>query len=133
MWQFPKTDWQPNDLFNIQDYNRIKGNLEEIRNTALELYTTISFEEMGADKSYQDYSFYADELNRFEDNLEHICSGTYPFAIGNRTRVYADNTPFIMADELNRIESACLMIYQNLKSGADGRQQLEFTLNGGDL
>lgn len=27
MWQQPKTDWQSSDFFNIEDYNRIKGNL----------------------------------------------------------------------------------------------------------
>ena len=31
MWQQPKTDWQSSDFFNIEDYNRIKGNLNEIR------------------------------------------------------------------------------------------------------
>lgn len=133
MWQSPKTDWQPGDFVNVQDYNRIKNNLIELRAVALELYASVPFEEMGTDKSYKDYALYADELNRIEDNLEHICAGTYPFAIGERQRVYADNTPFIAADELNRIESACLMMYQNLKSGADYRQQLEFTLNGGDF
>lgn len=38
MWQQPKTNWQASDFFNIQDYNRIKGNLNEIRAMALKLW-----------------------------------------------------------------------------------------------
>lgn len=38
MWQQPKTDWQASDYFNIKDYNRIKGNLNEIRRQALILW-----------------------------------------------------------------------------------------------
>ena len=70
-WLEPKTDWQASDFFNIQDYNRIKGNLNEIRTMALTMWPDFSFEEMGTDKTYEDYGFYADEINKFEE------SGTY--------------------------------------------------------
>lgn len=30
MWVEPKTNWKREDFFNIGDYNRIKGNLNEI-------------------------------------------------------------------------------------------------------
>ena len=86
---------------------------------------------MGADKTYQDYSFYADEINRFEENLELLCEGPYPFQIGEKT-LYADNTPFIKWDELNRIESACLLLSLNMRAGIESRPTLEFTL-GGDV
>lgn len=29
-WQQPKTDWKESDYFNVEDYNRIKGNLNEL-------------------------------------------------------------------------------------------------------
>ena len=131
MWQQPKTDWQASDFFNIQDYNRIKDNLNVIRNMALELWPEFEFEDMGRDKTYQDYGFYADEINRFEDNLDHICTGTYPFKIGEK-RTYSENQPFIGWEELNRIESACLKMYLNIQSGMDSRPTLEMTL-GGDV
>ncbi|WP_155245103.1 hypothetical protein [Enterocloster clostridioformis] len=57
MWQQPKTDWQASDYFNIGDYNRIKGNINEIRAQALTLWPDFKFEEMGEDKTYQDYGF----------------------------------------------------------------------------
>ena len=130
MWQQPKTDWQASDYFNIGDYNRIKGNINEIRTQALTLWPDFKFEEMGEDKTYQDYGFYADEINRFEANIDHVCAGTYPFAVGNRKTFY-DNQPFIDWRELNRIEEACRFIYNNIQSRINGRKKLAFTLNGG--
>lgn len=130
MWQQPKTDWKPEDFFNIQDYNRIKGNLNEIRSQALILWPDFDFEEMGDDKTYQDYGFYSDEINRFESNVDHICTGTFPFAVGNRQTFY-DNQSFIDWKELNRIEEACRLMYSNIQSRITGRTMLAFTLNGG--
>ncbi|GLB24179.1 hypothetical protein LXJ15735_04200 [Lacrimispora xylanolytica] len=130
MWQPPKTNWKENDFFNIEDYNRIKGNINEIRSQALLLWPDFEFEEMGADKTYQDYGFYADEINLFEANVNHICTGTYPFKVGNRQTFY-DNQPFIDWKELNRIEEACRLIYSNIQSRYYGRKILSFTLNGG--
>lgn len=130
MWQTPKTDWQENDFFNVEDYNRIKGNLNEIRAQAVILWPEFSLEDMGADKTYEDYSFYADEINRFETNVGRICAGTYPFEVGNQKTFY-DNQPFIDWQELNRIEEACRLIYSNIQSRLNGRKILAFTLNGG--
>ena len=130
MWQQPKTDWRASDYFNIDDYNRIKGNLGEIRALAITLWPDFEFEDMGDDKTYQDYGFYADEINRFEANIDHICAGTFPFAVGE-SRKYYDNTPFIDCQELNRIELACLKIYGNITGRTDGIKRLAFSLNGG--
>ena len=130
MWQTPKTDWQESDFFNVEDYNRIKGNLNEIRAQAVILWPEFSLEDMGADKTYEDYSFYADEINRFETNVGRICAGTYPFAVGNQKTFY-DNQPFIDWQELNRIEEACRLIYSNIQSRLNGRKILALSLNGG--
>ena len=130
MWQTPKTDWQESDFFNVEDYNRIKRNLNEIRAQAVILWPEFSLEDRGADKTYEDYSFYADEINRFETNVGRICAGTYPFAVGNQKTFY-DNQPFIDWQELNRIEEACRLIYSNIQSRLNGRKILAFTLNGG--
>ena len=132
MWLKPKIDWHPDDYFNIEDYNRIKGNLNEIRSQALLLWPDFSFEEMGADKTYQDYGFYADEINRFEANVEHICAGTFTFVLGER-QTFSDNQPFIDWKELSRIEEACRFMYSNIKSRLEGRRTLAFPLNGGDF
>lgn len=129
MWQTPKTDWQESDFFNVEDYNRIKGNLNEIRAQAVILWPELSLEDMGADKTYEDYSFYADEINRFETNVGRICAGTYPFAVGNQKTFY-DNQPFIDWQELNRLESACKLIHDNLRGQEEGKRRLSFRLGG---
>ena len=87
---------------------------------------------MGADKTYQDYGFYSDEINRFEENVEHICEGTFPFAVGEKQTFY-ENTPFITWEELNRIEEACRLMYSNIQSRINGRRMLAFVLNGGEF
>ena len=130
MWQTPKTNWKEGDFFNIEDYNRIKGNLNEIRLQALMLWPDFVFEEMGLDKTYQDYGYHADEINRFESNVENIRAGTYPFKTGSR-RTFYDNQPFINWQELNRIEEACRLIYSNIQSRYNGRKTISFTLDGG--
>ena len=127
MWKTPKTDWKSTDFFNAGDYNRIKGNINEIRQKAVVLWSDFPFTEMGADKGYQDYGFYADEINAFESNLDKICSATFPFTIGERQTFY-DNQPFITWDELSRIENACLLIYQNFKGREEGMRRLSFKL-----
>lgn len=132
MWKEPKTDWKENDFFNVADYNRIKGNLNELHTEALKLWKEFPFEEMGDDKTYTDYGFYADEINRFESNIDHICAGTFPFCVGERQTFY-DNQPFIDWKELNRIEEACRLIHGNIQSRISGRKQLAFVLNGGEL
>ena len=130
MWKTPKTNCKEGYFFNIEDYNRIKGNLNEIRSQALLLWPDFDFEEMGSDKTYQDYGFHADEINRFESNVENIRAGTYPFKTGSR-RTFYDNQPFINWQELNRIEEACRLIYSNIQSRYNGRKTISFTLNGG--
>ena len=132
MWQQPKTDWQASDYFNIKDYNRIKGNLNEIRRQALILWPDFTFEDMGGDKAYADYGFYADEINWFEANVEHICVGVFPFKVCERKTFY-ENQPFIDWKELNRIEEACRLMYSNIQSRITGRRKLAFTLNGGEI
>lgn len=130
MWVQPKTDWKAGDFFNISDYNRIKGNLDELKGMSQELRSSLDYsdyEEMGADKTYQDISFYADEINRFENNLEIVCQMTYALPIGDK-KIFEANTPFIGSGELNRIESAILRLYDNLKNQYEGRRMCTFML-----
>lgn len=127
VWQQPKTDWKESDYFNVEDYNRIKGNLNELHRMALVYWEEFPWDEMGEDKTWEDYGFYSDEINCFESNVEHICGGTYPFPVGER-KVFYDNQPFIDWKELNRVESACLMIYENIRNVINGRRRLAFKL-----
>lgn len=129
MWKEPKTNWSAADFVNADDYNRIKNNLAVIRDLAVELYPSFDII-VNPDKGVEDYA-YADEVNQLEENLETIRNRTIPvLQIGDKMTFY-DNQPYIKYDELNRLESACLLLYRNLIGQAAGRQRLEFTLGGG--
>ena len=54
-WQQPKTDWKESDYFNVEDYNRIKGNLNELHRMALVYWEEFPWDEMGEDKTWEDY------------------------------------------------------------------------------
>ena len=127
MWQEPKLNWVKNDPINIEDYNRIKNNLAELREMAIRLYPEFSIA-VNPDKARSDYP-YADEINQLEENLETIRSHTYLFQTGQR-RTYYDNQPYIDWQELNRLESACNLIHDNLQGQAEGKRRLSFRLGG---
>ncbi len=126
MWVKPKTDWAATDYFNIEDYNRIKNNLDHMRGMSLVLYATFPYTAMGNDKTYTDY-FYADEINLFETNLANINTYTYAQDIGT-VKTFYPNQPFINYEELNRLESSMLKIYNLLYGQTNGRRRLAFTL-----
>lgn len=128
-WVTPKTDWTARSYFNIEDYNRIKGNLEHLNGMVNQVYPDMTIAPMGADKTYSDY-IYADEFNLFETNLVLMRNWIVSLGIGNAV-IYSDNAPTPNYDELNRIESAMLKMYENLYGEIYGRPMMQFTLNGG--
>ena len=130
-WVQPKTDWQwrddaQGDFFTCVDYNRIKGNIEFLAEYAKELYTAFTIADMGPDRNETEYP-YADEINLLAENLQTIVDNTYPLAIGEAT-TYEDNGSFIGYADLNRIETACLMIYENIGRIKAGKYRLGFRL-----
>lgn len=138
-WIQPKTNWQGGhdagvyvgDHFNLADYNRIKNNLQELRDMAVKLYAEFS---IVTSADWTDYKTipYPKDINQLEENLETIRSRTYAFAIGAK-KTYYGNVAAIDYKELNRIESATLMIYNNLKGQAEGKRRLSFRLGGTKL
>ena len=128
MWIQPKI-WKSEDFFNVEDYNRIKNNLQELRALTVTMYPQFTIHEMGADKTYQDYSFYADEINVMEENLA-VIRDRLPYWKGE-TKTWYDNDLFLDYNDLNRIENACLTMYENLMGQSRGRPRLRFTLGRG--
>jgi hypothetical protein len=134
-WVTPKTNWSASvdadgnyagDFFNIEDYNRIKNNISELRSMAIELYPTFGITDMGVDKSYTGYP-YADEINTLTANIDMINSKTYPLNLGTRV-LYYDNSKFIGFEDLNRIENACLNLYKTISAQNNSRRRLAFYL-----
>ena len=127
-WATPKTNWVKTDRINYVDYNRIKNNLAYLRDLAGQLYREFNIT-VDPDKGQYSSWPYASEINHLEDNLETIRGHTYPFATGQR-RTYYGNVPTIDWQELNRLESATLLIYNNLRGQEEGKRRLSFRLGG---
>lgn len=134
-WSTPKTDWNGEtvdgvyigDRFNAVDFNRIKNNLEYLRDLAIKMYEEFSIQSLGSDRTPKDF-FYADEINTLEDNLKTINNNSLKRSYGN-VPVYVDNGNTMDFKELNRLESAILDLYEKLTNEYEGRRM--FTWNFG--
>lgn len=125
-WITPKTDWTKDSYFNIEDYNRIKNNINYLKDLAGTLYLAFAFTSMGADKTYTDIP-YASEFNAFESNLENMKKNTYQFYTTSR-KTYYDNQVFATSSDLNRIETACLKLYEGFSTQSSNKIRLAFRL-----
>lgn len=133
-WQTPKTDWKwvdeaTGDYFNKEDYNRIIGNIEFLRELSAEVNPDFDIIHLDEKTSYADY-IYADEFNTIEENLVRICNGTYPYR-ADEPKTYYPNQPVPDYTDFNRIESLLLERYELLRGHIDGRKTLSFVLGGG--
>jgi len=139
-WETPKTDWYgetdengvySGDRFNAVDFNRIKNNLDYLRELAITLYTEFSIVSLGSDRTPADY-FYADEINQLEDNLKTINAKTLKRSYGTPP-VYIANGKTMDFTELNRLENAILDLYDRLTNESEGRRmfQWNFGMKGG--
>lgn len=132
-WETPKTDWHGSsdsegvytgDRFNAVDFNRIKNNLDYLRELAIKLYDEFSIVSLGADRTPVDY-FYADEINQLEENLNTVNANSLRRSYGTAP-TYVDNGNTMDFVELNRLEGAILDLYNKLCNQHDGRRKLTF-------
>ena len=138
-WVEPKTDWYgevidgvyKGDRFNAVDFNRIKNNLEYLKELALNMYEEFTIHSLGSDRTPADY-FYADEINKLEANLNTINANTIKRSYGS-TPTYVDNGNTMDFAELNRLEGAILDLYNRLSNQYEGRRTLtwNFGMKGG--
>lgn len=138
-WTTPKTNWYgavvdgvyTGDRFNAVDFNRIKNNLIYLRDLAIEMYSEFSINAIGADKTTADF-FYADEINKMEQNLVTINANTLKQSYGTAPS-YSDNGKTMDYTELNRLESAILDLYDKLTNQYNGRRMFKwnFGIKGG--
>lgn len=124
-WSEPKVDWQPTDYINIEDFNRIRNNIEYLKEKANELYISFDFYIEG-EKTYSDMP-YVEVWNNLEDSLQNIVDHTYDLNIGNK-KTYSAYDGYIDYNELNRIESACLNYYKLFERQHITVERLSFTL-----
>ena len=127
-WIEPKTNWESTDYFNIEDYNRIVGNLTYLKDLSLELFKDFTTEDMVGSKDYSSM-IYAREINAIENNLETVNINTYNFDIGDTKEFYPNKTTPLWS-EFNRIESAMLLLHNTMLSHKNALPKLAFTLGG---
>ena len=125
-WIEPKTDWVSSDYINVEDYNRIIGNLAYLKAELDTLFIGIDKITTGEEKAVKSRIF-AREINAIETSLETLNLDTYNFDIGE-TKEYLPNTRTIDFVELNRIESAIFMLYEQMENHRQNLTRLAFTL-----
>lgn len=141
-WTTPKTNWHgglnaegvyEGDRFNAVDFNRIKNNLAYLRDLAITMYTEFSIVSLGNDRTPADY-FYADEINQLEANLVTINQNSLKRSYGTAP-TYVENGNTMDYEELNRLESATLDLYNRLTNQSEGRRMFtwNFGMKGGSL
>lgn len=141
-WSAPKTNWYgatdiegryTGDRFNASDFNRIKNNLEFLRDFAKALYGEFTINSLGPDRTPEDY-FYADEINALEQNLVLVNANTFKRPYGE-SLTYFDNGSTMDFLELNRLENAILDLYSQLTNQLIGRRMFtwNFGMKGGEL
>lgn len=141
-WTTPKTDWKAEynsaaiyqgDFFNVQDYNRIKNNLQYVRDRGTELFYGLPVLNLGGDKhfptpgspDFNNDNIFADEINKIENGLQGIQDVIKLFDYGTKKTFY-ENGAFIDYAELNRIERAELDLYEHIESSIAGKLRFQF-------
>lgn len=125
-WVPPKTDWISSDYFNVEDYDRITGNIRYLKALSDEVFDEFAINAMEEEKTYTSM-IYAREMNAIENNLEILNENTYGLDIG-KTTLYQANKSTPLWSEFNRIESASLLLYNTLIAHKNALSRLEFSL-----
>lgn len=72
MWIAPKVDWKSTDYFNVEDWQRIRGNLEHLHTWLQGLRTSVSpLLETYTNKEYDELP-YVHLVNNMEENLAKL-------------------------------------------------------------
>lgn len=132
IWINPKTDWTIDDRFNIEDYNRIKNNLNYLHRKSEDIYGEYAIEDMGADVISHAGFWDVDTFNKFESNLETINAHMINADIGLKQTFYP-NGVFIGHAELNRMENAILTLKAVIDGWYEAMPVLSFRLGGQQL
>ena len=125
-WITPKTDWKSSDYFNADDYNRIKNNLLQLSYMVGTLYITTDLDgDVLPDATYIDRPS-AYKLNQIELRLASLAD--LVGADFGDSVTFSDFGLSIRFDELNRIESASLDLYNMVKNQLSALPMLSFRL-----
>lgn len=123
----PKTDWKSSDRFNIQDYNRIKNNLEYVHEKACLRIVPFEIADMGDNLIEYTVNWESEKFNLFENNLETMCKNILGSTVGSKKTFY-DNGVFIDYEELNRIENLTMQMKAVIDNLSAGLRRIPFRM-----
>ena len=127
-WITPKTDWTSSDYFNVEDYDRIRGNIQYVYEYALRLYKVFGIDVM-QERTLGD-AVAAELLNGVENSLDKIANNTSNLIEYRPGKTFEPGQPAWNYDDLNRIERNLLLINTMLESQEAGLKRLAFELGG---
>ncbi len=133
-WQEPKIDWAARydtdgnyigDYFNVNDYQRIKGNLEYLAGLAEML--CVAPEALNIPAVTTASFGLASSINALETSFDKLLACVFDPGIAAR-KTWVGNAAGPAAADLNRIEHSCQQLYDVLTQQAAARRVLSFTL-----
>lgn len=116
------------DFFNVEDYDRIKQNIEYLREYAYFLYGGFTMRDMVA-VTVESYG-YASTIDALDANLEAIAANTFRPPDMLPVKQWRGNQPPPGPDDWNRIENTCLLLFEQFEWQAACRPKLAFELKG---
>lgn len=116
------------DFFNVEDYDRIKQNIEYLREYAYFLYGGFTMRDMVA-VTVESYG-YASTIDALDANLEAIAANTFRPPDMMPVKQWRGNQPPPGADDWNRIENTCLLLFEQFERQFACLPKLAFELKG---
>lgn len=116
------------DFFNVEDYDRIKQNIEYLREYAYFLYGGFTLRGMVA-VTVESYG-YASTIDALDANLEAIAANTFRPPDMLPVKQWRGNQPPPGADDWNRIENTCLLFFEQFERQSACLPKLAFELKG---
>ena len=116
------------DFFNVEDYDRIKQNIEYLREYAYFLYGGFTMRGMVA-VTVESYG-YASTIDALDANLEAIAANTFRPPDMLPVKQWRGNQPPPGADDWNRIENTCLLLFEQFERQFACLPKLAFELKG---
>lgn len=116
------------DFFNVEDYDRIKQNIEYLREYAYFLYGGFTMRGMVA-VTVESYG-YASTIDALDANLEAIAANTFRPPDMMPVKQWRGNQPPPGSDDWNRIENTCLLLFEQFERQFACLPKLAFELKG---
>ena len=116
------------DFFNIEDYDRIKQNIEYLREYAYFLYGGFTMQDMVA-VTVESYG-YSSTIDALDANLEAIAANTFRPPDMLPVKQWRGNQPPPGPDDWNRIENTCLLLFEQFERQFACLPKLAFELKG---